>query len=554
MFRLLPVVLGFVAATAVACGGNSPPGAQPSWRQSGQEVPGNTTPPPQASGQRAVLTEAALQYNSPPRSEAPRSALSEKILQEVARASASLGIVAPVPDGRLYAALHDLAALAPTGGPVSYTLIEFALQRHGIIEPSPNLVIIEGDAKHPEAIVNELKTRLPEILSAGKFGRVGLGVAKRSGMADLILLAFQETHLSTKAIARELPASGSTVVEGAIASQFSDPHIYHTGEDGKVVRLPLSIIGAKGFRTRFSCESRRGKQQLEITASDRSGSTVLANFPIWCGTKAPQSIPVDGIAADPPPATREEAEARMLVMVNQDRAKHGLGPLLLDSRLIPVGRRHSDEMLATGEVAHVSPTTGSAGDRVRAGNIRTAVVLENVARAYGVGEAELGLMNSPGHRANILSPEVSHIGIGITLGEEVAGRRELLVTQVFILIPGVIDPSKVHKEVVAKVLKTKRMTENAALRNVAQVFASSIARGMSTQEASNVASVSLDQNTGNFSKVSTLVTTVSSISTFKPEGSLGGPKVRFFGVGVAQGNHPVMGDGAIYLVILLGQR
>jgi uncharacterized protein YkwD len=52
-----------------------------------------------------------------------------------------------------------------------------------------------------------------------------------------------------------------------------------------------------------------------------------------------------------------------------------------------------------------------------------------VARASSPGEAERGLMNSPGHRANILSRLVTRVGIGIVADE---AAHELLVTQVFI--------------------------------------------------------------------------------------------------------------------------
>ena len=57
--------------------------------------------------------------------------------------------------------------------------------------------------------------------------------------------------------------------------------------------------------------------------------------------------------------------------------------------------------------------------------------LENVARAYSVGEAQRGLMQSPGHRRNCLATEVTHVGVGVSLGREIGGRRELYVTQLF---------------------------------------------------------------------------------------------------------------------------
>ncbi|MBL4636668.1 MAG: hypothetical protein JKY56_22650 [Kofleriaceae bacterium] len=542
----LSLILGSLLFFLQSCGGG-PQGAQPSWRKRAQPDSEARTP------SNVKLSHAAPEYNSLSREQVPDNALIREILKSVEAASVAANTKPPVPDARLFAALGDLAAISPKGGPIPYTFIEFALHRRGIIEPSPNLLIIEGDIDSPESIAEGLTERLSEMLSAGRFARVGIGT-RRGSDTDLILLAFQESHLTTRPIARELPRGGSAGIEGVLAPSFSEPHVWHTGADGQVTRLSVSLIGAKGFRALFSCEQETGRQQLEITAEDASGSTVLANFPVWCDERAPTAVPSIGPSSDPPPKSREEAEERMFKMVNQDRAKHGLPALKLDRRLVSVGRKHSDEMLETGHVAHVSPRTGSAGDRVKAGDVRTAVVLENVARAYGVGEAQLGLMNSPGHRANLLSTDVSHVGIGISLGEEVAGRRELLVTQVFILIPRPIDPRKVKRQVVAKIQAVKAMGESGALTQVAQQFANSIASGMPTEEASAIASKSLDANVGNFTRVSTLVTTVSSISSFEPADSLKGDKISYFGLGVAQGNHPVMGDGAIYLVILLGQR
>ena len=86
-------------------------------------------------------------------------------------------------------------------------------------------------------------------------------------------------------------------------------------------------------------------------------------------------------------------------------------------------------------VPRIVPLTGDASDRAARAGIRTGLLLENIARAYGVAEAEAGLMNSPGHRANLMNAGVTHVGIGIEPGAEVGGRRELLVTQMFRRIP-----------------------------------------------------------------------------------------------------------------------
>jgi uncharacterized protein YkwD len=97
-------------------------------------------------------------------------------------------------------------------------------------------------------------------------------------------------------------------------------------------------------------------------------------------------------------------------------------------------------MRTTRVVSHVSPTTGSVVDRVRAAHIPTRIVLENIARGFGLREAHQALMNSPGHRANLLSTEVTHVGIGVVLGAPVSGRREIYIPQIFLREPSGADP------------------------------------------------------------------------------------------------------------------
>jgi len=538
----------------LGCGGSGAAGQQPSWRNAPQTSAGSEQQQP--TSEFIELGESALQvsqYNNPPRVEPTPTVLSNAILELFAEGSAAAGTPVPVQDGRLDRALTELAEVAPIEHPPAYPLIEFAMQRNGIIEPSPHLIIIEGDMDNPGPILEQLRDSVPDILASGSYERVGIGAAHR-GPVDMVLVALQESNVTTKPILRELPRGGSTAIEGRLGKGFSKPHAFHTDEAGDVHKMSVGQLGASGFRTLFSCGAHVGRQQVEVTASDTTGSTVLANFPIWCAEAAPKSIRIADAANDPPPKTRDEAEERMLVLVNNDRARQKLPALALDTRLTSIARLHSDEMLRTGTVAHVSPTTGSAGDRVKAGGVGTAVILENVARAYGVAEAELGLMNSPGHRANLLSDEVTHVGIGITLGKDVAGRRELLVTQVFIKIPKKIRAADVRKQVAAKIQSIKTMTASPELRKVAQTFATELANGVSTPEASKHASKSLDSSARGFARVSTLVTTVADVASFDPTGSLGGANVGYHGIGIAQGDHPVMGEDAIYIVILLGQK
>lgn len=141
--------------------------------------------------------------------------------------------------------------------------------------------------------------------------------------------------------------------------------------------------------------------------------------------EAGESIALPFRVADAP--ERPDLEARMLVLVNEERAKEGLRPLAADPEATVVARAHSRDMLARGYFAHVTPDGVDPGERARRGGLAYRLTGENLALAGNLPMAHRGLMESPGHRANILRPAYGRLGIGIVD----AGRRGIVVTQVF---------------------------------------------------------------------------------------------------------------------------
>ncbi len=111
-----------------------------------------------------------------------------------------------------------------------------------------------------------------------------------------------------------------------------------------------------------------------------------------------------------------EAEQKMLTMVNQERAKVGLPALVWDENLANIARAHSADMLAQGYFGHKDLNDKSPFDRMTAAGITYKSAGENLAFAANVQLAHNGLMNSPGHRANILETNFGHVGIGVING------------------------------------------------------------------------------------------------------------------------------------------
>ena len=109
----------------------------------------------------------------------------------------------------------------------------------------------------------------------------------------------------------------------------------------------------------------------------------------------------------------ETAEEQMLLLVNEERKKRNIAPVVMDASLRQVARLHSQDMLTRGYFSHYTPEGKSPFDRMNAAGIQYTYAGENLAFSANVQLAMQGLMQSPGHKANILSEHFKKIGIGV---------------------------------------------------------------------------------------------------------------------------------------------
>lgn len=443
--RYLVIACGVVGA----CAGPvrlSPP-ASPGAQSSLPAEPSAEPPAPSVEHSAEAVTFAPSGAPVPRYNDAPPEIIATPFSDAVATAvrdeATRAGRASPRADGRLFRACTDLAELVPEPGreqaPFDSAAVEFALQRNGIIESEVRLLFGAGDVTAPVNFVAELRPKLAGLLREGPITRFGVGVARHrpDGIAAVVF-ALQGSKISTLPVPRSVPVRGEIVIDGAIDPRFHDPEVIVTREDGATRTLAVDDRPG-GFAVRLPCEGQTGRQQIEIAASDQTGATVLANFPVWCGAEPPRSIAF-APADEPPVEQPEQAEQDLLARVNRDRAAAHLPPLVWNPAVAAVAREHSEEMRTTRVVSHLSPTTGSVVDRMRAARIATRILRENVARGFGLREAHQALMNSPGHRANLLSADVTHVGIGVVLGAEVSGRHEIYITEIFLHAPSGAQP------------------------------------------------------------------------------------------------------------------
>ncbi|MCH7952127.1 CvpA family protein [Patescibacteria group bacterium] len=123
----------------------------------------------------------------------------------------------------------------------------------------------------------------------------------------------------------------------------------------------------------------------------------------------------------------ERLEVGMFALLNHERDSRGISELEWDPSIVPVARGHAKDMFERGYFSHISLEGQDVGDRLQEAGVAYLVAGENLALAPSLDMAHEGLIQSPGHRANILAPEFGRVGIGVIDG----GNYGKMFVQVF---------------------------------------------------------------------------------------------------------------------------
>jgi len=122
---------------------------------------------------------------------------------------------------------------------------------------------------------------------------------------------------------------------------------------------------------------------------------MLGSFATLCAGLVFSMVPPQPAAQPEPAPSLHPIEARVVERTNVQRARFGLRPLIVDTRLVRSARRHTAWMTNNRSLVHTNQP-----------------VAENIAMGQNSsGEVINSWMNSSGHRANILNPSYSRIGV-----------------------------------------------------------------------------------------------------------------------------------------------
>jgi len=124
---------------------------------------------------------------------------------------------------------------------------------------------------------------------------------------------------------------------------------------------------------------------------------------------------------------RPNLEEQLLQLVNEERKKIGLQFFIADTQMQKAAKCHAIDMFTRGYFSHSTPEGKDPFDRMKDLAISFQFAGENLAHSSSLVSAHNGLMQSPGHRKNILNPSFGKIGICVLDGRS----KGLMIVQEF---------------------------------------------------------------------------------------------------------------------------
>lgn len=306
--------------------------------------------------------------------------------------------------------------------------LRFELHRQGVTDANITPFSVAGP---PEKMPPEMLQFLDEEKSRAGYTHFAVGVTRfpdQKKMMSTLLLGKRPARLDPLPVC---PPPGSRLkLRMQLLRGYRHARWLLTTPQGEV-QDDILIYAEGAWSGTVPLDSGRGTYHLEVVVHGPGGPEVAALFPLYAGVPRPE-IPT--VKLHPAPVryrTPQDAEAALLRLSNRERLRLGLPALAPDEQLSAVAREHSLQLLAERHAAHSTAATGSLLDRLRRSEIPFTRALENVSLSPSPEAAHQRFMDSPGHRLNVLDPDVAVAGIGIAM-ERGSQEDILAVTEVFI--------------------------------------------------------------------------------------------------------------------------
>src|SRR5712664_4408352 len=318
------------------------------------------------------------------------------------------------------------AAVQDRRAPVSGPAVSFYASLESY-EPSPIAGIATvSPASQADRAASELFPK------SCRFNRIGVAASQLPD-GSAVVCALTANHGTTLARIRGRVQPGQRVaISGTLEAGLRNPRLFVTRPSGEVREVELTSAGSS-FSAKVALQE-RGEHSIEVLAEGSGGPQVAAIRRVFAGVAPPSWPPPEGHNGEGLKGV-EQAIARL-------RASHGLPALQRDPELDATAEAHSKEMARLRTFAHVLPTTGALGDRLRARGYAFRSIGENIGLSNDVASAHEAIAGSPAHLANLPDPRHRRLGLGAASGLTADGAEGAYLTEVFAVpVIGTADPA-----------------------------------------------------------------------------------------------------------------
>jgi uncharacterized protein YkwD len=341
---------------------------------------------------------------------------------------------------------------------------------------------------------------------------------------------------------------------GRLPAGFSDAVASVLRPGGTIETVPLEADGDR-FSLSLPAGAEPGAMHVSIDGVGRRGPTKLLQLTVEVGRPLPRDIVAFAPEREPSFGSTEEAELYAAALLARDRAALGLPALAIDPALSAVARAHSEDMRDRGFFGHLSPTTGLASDRLAAAGVRTTSHAENLAKNDTLAEAQESLMHSVSHRASIVRPEFSRVGIGLARARE-GDRQVWYLTQLFSTPVELVDPGSARVELLSRINDARRdrslppLDIDDRLAVVAEVGASSTVSEHAAGNTSSLPEILASRARDAVrASVGVSVHVVFGLDQFQPPDVALDRRFRHIGIGVAQSATDLHGLTGVTVIV-----
>lgn len=262
--------------------------------------------------------------------------------------------------------------------------------------------------------------------SAEPIGTVSIGIREMPGNSQVYeLLINQRVVIRYRSAANGYSAVKRAELIMQRVNDFGSHLLIDPLRSGTIEGSPVILLGDKLLITVTKADweannsSGSGLAQVWRDNLNKALHNEQAHKPTPEPAPAEPQTPIEGVSQE---------EQEMVQLINKERAAAGLQPLQIDSKLVEIARMKSQDMITKNYFDHTSLTYGDPFTMLKNNGVSYGYAGENLAGNPSMENAHVDLMNSPGHRANILNPNYTHVGVGIVEG----GAYGKMFTQLFI--------------------------------------------------------------------------------------------------------------------------